>query len=364
VIHADSDKLLAALYAAPTRPEMWNVFLKELGTVSGINKATLISHSLPENKHRMIATLGDCVRDDENVRLYEDVYCQLDEWTGRFPKRTDTGRVVQGEDIWPSGELLKSTFFNEFLHKIDICRMACVAVAGPAGIFETLSIYRGASKGEFDREQLAALELIVPHLQIALYTRRKLLELESRVSDMETALDHLNTALVLVDATAKVLFANRKARAILNCRDGLVFCRGELIAQEGTTRIALRAMLAAAINPGAGRSQSNANAMLIARATKIPLQIVAVPLRPETNAMPEKAVAAVFITDPDQKPPARPEMLRLFSVSLRQRPNSQTFSWRANLYRRPRIWEAWEGKPRAPSSRAFFSKPAPGGRAN
>ena len=106
----------------------------------------------------------------------------------------------------------------------------------------------GRSEDEFDREQLAALELVTPHLQTALYTRRKLLELESRVSDMETALDHLHTALVLVDATAKVLFANRNARAIVDCRDGLVFCRGELIAQEVAARTALRAMLATAVS--------------------------------------------------------------------------------------------------------------------
>jgi DNA-binding CsgD family transcriptional regulator len=310
------DRLLAVLYAAPTRPEMWDIFLKQFATVSRVNKAALISHDFLGNDHRMLATLGDCVRDDENVRLYEDVYCQLDEWTVRFPKRTETGRVVQGEDIWPNGELLKSNFYNEFLHKVDICRMACVAAAGPLGIFEALSIYRGPSEDEFDREQLAALEAIVPHLQIALYTRRKLLELESRVFDMETALDHLSTALVLVDATARVMFANCNARAVLNCRDGLAICRGELIAQEGIARAALRAMLAAAINPGIGRGKSNARAMLISRATKRPLQMVAVPLRPETCATPKKAVAAVFITDPDQRPPARPEMLRaLFDLT-------------------------------------------------
>ena len=38
------DRLLTALYAAPARPEMWDVFLKEFGTVSGVNKAALIAH--------------------------------------------------------------------------------------------------------------------------------------------------------------------------------------------------------------------------------------------------------------------------------------------------------------------------------
>ena len=79
---------------------------------------------------------------------------------------------------------LKSTFYNEFLKRFDTCQMACLATVGSQGIFEALSIYRGPSENEFAKDQLAALQIIVPHLQTALYTRRKLLALESRVSDL------------------------------------------------------------------------------------------------------------------------------------------------------------------------------------
>jgi hypothetical protein len=157
------DRLLTALYAAPARPEMSDVFLKEFGTVSGVNKAALIAHDIPKNDHRMLAALGDCIKDRDHIRLYEDVYCKFDEWTVRFPKGTEIGKVVQGEDIWPSRELLRSTFYNEFLKEVDVCHMACVGVAGPPGVFEGLSIYRGPREDEFDREQLSALELVTPH---------------------------------------------------------------------------------------------------------------------------------------------------------------------------------------------------------
>jgi DNA-binding CsgD family transcriptional regulator/PAS domain-containing protein len=303
------DRLLTALYSAPARPEMWNLFLKELATVSGVNKAALIAHDIPKNDHRMLATLGACIKDKDHIRRYEDVYCRFDQWTVRFLQSTEIGKVVQGEEIWPGRELLKSTFYNEFLKEVDVCRMACVGVALPPRSFECLSLYRGPSEEEFDREQLTALELVTPHLQTALYTRRKLLELESRVCDMETALDHLHTALVLVDPTAKVLFANRKARAMVDRRDGLVFCRGELIAQDVSARATLRAIMAAAI--GGSIEKDKPGAMLISRPIKKPLQIVAVPCPPETLSMPGRAAAVVFITDPEQGPTAQPEMLRL-----------------------------------------------------
>jgi len=308
-------EVLAALCAAPTKPAMWNVLLKELGTASGVNKAALISHHLPQNNHRILATLGDSINDRENVRLYEEVYCQFDEWTLRFPG-SGSERVVQGEDLWPRSELLKSTFYNEFLKKVDVCQMACVAVAGPSGILEGLSIYRGPGEDEFDRQQFAVLEQILPHLRTALYTRRMLLELESRVSDMETALNHLNAPLVLVDATAKVLFANRNARAILDCHVGLVSDGGSLKAQADTEEAALRATLANAISARKGEAAPDARPTMISRAGKRPLQIVAVPCWPETLTTPQRTAAVVFITDPDQRPLARPEALRiLFGLS-------------------------------------------------
>ena len=95
-------------------------------------------------------------------------------------------------------------------------RLACVAFCGSPCIFEGFSLYRGPHEDEFDREELGKLTQIVPHLQTALYTRRKLIDLESRVSDMETALDALSTALVVIDAADKILFATgTPARSLL-----------------------------------------------------------------------------------------------------------------------------------------------------
>jgi DNA-binding CsgD family transcriptional regulator/PAS domain-containing protein len=309
------DRLLATLYAAPTQPELWDTFLKELGVISSVNQAALISHRFDVNEHRVLATLGDSVHDKENIRLYEAFYCRLDEWAVRFPQR-ESGKVLQGESLWPTDAMLKSTFYNEFLKKVDIIRLTGVAFCGSPAVCDALSIYRGPREDEFNREELIQLSQIVPHLQTALYTRRKLLELESRVSDMETALDSLSTALVLVDAAHKILFANRNARAILACGDGLFSDGSRLSARYSAECAALRAVLAKAIQCGVGSSAPKPGATLISRSSKRPLQLVAAPCRPETFAAPKQAAAFVFITDPDQKPPTRKETLReLFHLS-------------------------------------------------
>ena len=71
-----------------------------------------------------------------------------------FPQRENSLRVVQGEEIWATDAILQSTFYNEFLKKVDVLRLACVAFCGSPGIFEGFSLYRGPHEDEFDREEL------------------------------------------------------------------------------------------------------------------------------------------------------------------------------------------------------------------
>jgi len=111
--------------------------------------------------------------------------------------------------------MLKSVFYNEFLRTFDTCEVAGLPVVITPTVFETLSIYRGPSEQEFSSEQLTPLEIIAPHLKTALYTRRKMLALESRVNDLETALDQLTSALVMIDAAGKAAFVNTSARQTL-----------------------------------------------------------------------------------------------------------------------------------------------------
>lgn len=303
------NKLLGTLYAAPLQPELWNGFLAELSTMTGVTKAALIAHNNAQNDHRMLAVFGDGTR--ESIHPYESCYYQFDEWTLRFPKGGLAAGVVLGEELWPQTSLLKSTFYNEFLKRFDTCQMACLASAGGPGIFEALSIYRGLSEEEFDPQRLANLQSISSYLKTALYTRRKLLALESRIIDLEIALDQMASALILIDGIGKTVFVNKNARTILDRRDGLSLHKGRLASQSIPENSRLHEILAKAILASTGKANANPGAMRVSRANKRPIQLVAAPLRSETFPIPGKAVAIVFLTDPDQKPVPPAEVLRI-----------------------------------------------------
>jgi DNA-binding CsgD family transcriptional regulator len=302
-------KLLGSVYAASIRPELWCVVLQQLSDMTGVKKAALITHDITNSDHRMLAILGDSVK--ESTSTYERSYFQHDEWTLRFPKRGFTGRVTQGEEIWPEHAFYKSTFFNEFLQKFDVCQMACLASGGSPGIFEALSIYRGPRDHEFGPEVLATLEMLAPHLQTALHMRRTLAALESRVSDLENALDLVSTGLVLLDAKGCCVLVNKTAKAILDQRDGLSLDKKALAATDLTESTTLRKLINSAILPCHTTSHESNGAMKISRRNAKHLQILAAPLRRENLVGSNCAVGILFISDPGQKASVPSEILQV-----------------------------------------------------
>jgi len=331
-------RLLNTLYAAPIQPEIWNSFLVELAGFNGVSQAALIEHHVPENRHLIFAGVGYPLK--EGAPVYERLYWRFDEWTLRFPKQL--GRmpvnVFLGEQIWPENELLRSTYYNEFLKKFEVCQIACATVASAPGVFDVLSVYRGHGEAPFDREQIAILETLAPHLQVAFATRKRLLGLEARVAGLENALNQLQSAVILLDATERVVFVNQAARSILTDGDGLVLSRLKLSAQGITQRCKLRSLISLAIGIGNERTRCG-GAMPIPRLGKKPLHLLVSPLRSRVTEFSGSAAVAIFLDDPERDLPVPAEILRvLFGLTAAEAKlavallNGQSIAAVANLH--------------------------------
>jgi DNA-binding CsgD family transcriptional regulator len=300
------NKLLGTLYAAPLQPELWTTFLEQLTSMSCVSKAALITHCVESNDHRILASVGDSIK--STVQLYENHYAQFDEWTLRYPKRGVGGKIIQGESLWEEASFRKSVFYNEFLTQVDVFQMAGTAITGP-GIFDALSFYRGQHEDPFDSQQLASLQMIVPHLRLALATRRRLLALESRVSTLENAFDHLKSAIVLVDRKGKAVLVNKTARLLCDQRDGLLLTDSGLRALNHVESGRLGEIIAKAIKAGSEMDRTQGGAMLISRINKRSLQVFAAPYVSQDAIASGGAVAMVFIADPESRPSLPSEIL-------------------------------------------------------
>ena len=293
------NQLLETLYTAPTNPVHWVLFLEQFSNFTGIAKAALLAHNFPENQHRILAIRGE--RLQETVSLYEKHYFQYDEWTLRFPRHGLGERIIQGDEIWHRDDLHKSVFFNEFLSYVGVSQMSCIASTDMTGVFDAFSVYSGPADREIDGEILGALKILAPHLRTALHTRRMLARLESRIADLENALDSVATGVVLLDAKGKVLLVNKAAQAILDERNGLFLDREALCAPSPTDSAKLSELMRAAISNSRRGDYRPSQAICISRNGKKALQLTMGPLRREGAPGKRTAVAIAFIQDPDRK---------------------------------------------------------------
>lgn len=249
-------RLLNILFEAPIDPQRWNEFLHELCTTSGVSKAALIAHDIARPDHRILACEGDAIKC--SGQLYEEHYWQFDEWTKGAVRLGKSVGTFLGEEVWPEPLFRKSVFYNEFLHAYDICQVAGILYVDLPLIAEGISFYRGPREDSFGSEQLLVLKMIAPHLRTALDTRRRLLALETRITDLETALDSIGTAVLLVNAAGRTILLNKQAHAVLAHSDCLFIHKGSLIAQSPRDTAKLRELIDKAIATSARRSLAGA----------------------------------------------------------------------------------------------------------
>lgn len=310
------NKLLNSLYAGAVEPQLWGAFLQELSAATAISKAALVAHNLANGTHSVFATFGEQLADRDSVAPYERHYWQYDLWTVKFPRRGMFGRVIDGRELWPEDTMRRGVFYNEFLGKLDIGHMTGVAVATSPNSYEALCIYGSPNDDPLGHDQLALVQVLIPHMETAFATRHRLSELELRVRDLENALDQISSSLVLIDVTCKVVFVNKNARTVLDRRDGLALQNGRLAANVTAENDNLRSILAKAVLVSTGKSSRNPGAMQVSRASKKSLKLIVAPFRSDDFVMPGRAVAIVFMNDPDEKPAPPLEVLRvLFNLT-------------------------------------------------
>ena len=306
-------RLLGTLYAAPTTPELWVDFLREVCAQMGASNGALIAHDTRTDEHHIFGSLGESIR--ESSGLYVERYWEFDEWTKRGLLRVGTGQVMIGSDVWPQREFLGSTFYNEFLKQFDIRSVASVATGSVPGEFEALSIYRGPENDGFDIEDIALLEVLLPHLKIAMATRRRIAGLESRIAGCEAAFELIKYAMVLLDKEARVVLINSEARSILEQDRSFSWKDSRLVPKRQEEAAKLRGLIAMATATATSRATPG-GAMSIFRAGMKPLQIIVSPLRSEGASVLPRAVVAVFLNDPERSRAIPTELLRtLFGLT-------------------------------------------------
>ena len=184
----------------------------------------------------------------------------------------------------------------------NIAHAALAAIDDMPSFRVALSILRPAALGAFTACELASLERFLPHLRRCMQLRVMLDRGHRRESLALETLDALATGVLLLDASARVLFANAAALDLANTRDAIVLEDGTVKARQVCQARHLRELIACAIRGEAG------GAVGLSRASGgLPLSVLVAPLQ---GALGRVGAVALFLTDPCRQAELSAERLR------------------------------------------------------
>jgi DNA-binding CsgD family transcriptional regulator/PAS domain-containing protein len=308
--------LVGRIYECAAEPVAWQDFLAGLARLGRGRFAAITYHDNQRDKHLISAQFGI---PPEFQRLYGEHYGAMDEWLRGARGVSRTGWVGTGQMLVPDATLAKSEFYNDHLRLMDNAFHLCAAQIRQEGsAVGVVSVMRPRSAGPFGESQLRLLRILLPHLQRAIQLHHRFVALQNDSDMFESALDGVTMAIVFVDATGRIIAANRPASALLAKRDGLIATREGLRASSVRESAQLEKLIRAAARTGNGNGFSSGGAVQISRQSPhSPLAVLVTPVRMSLASLaPHIPAVAVFITDLEQHvEPCREIFCRLYGVT-------------------------------------------------
>jgi DNA-binding CsgD family transcriptional regulator len=301
--------LLAALYAAPLEPEMWQVFLDRLCALTNTASSYMVTVD-PEQGNVTLAG-GGLNFNPETLRLYNEHYGANDPYAAPAMAKPRVG-VIQAEELVSRPDLFRSELYNEVLHPYDLEHMVLLSCgcAEEAGLFP---FWRSPKQGQMDSASLNLLETLLPHVQTALRLRTKVMASNATDLFSEAALDAMSTAALLVTGKGRVRHMNQLAAVYLRRGDGLRLHQNVLTATDSAEDEQLALLIAGASANGKNGSEAvrGGGALRVSRArSQGVLQVTVLAVSEQKQIAGYESSALVLISDPSSLPRRRTSLMQ------------------------------------------------------
>ena len=258
--------------------------------------------------------------DPERVSAYSHYYGSRNVWVRAAEPVLNTEPVRTSHMMCSRRELLRSEFYAGWLAPMEITHAigATLRVTGMNSVL--FAIMAGTERSDFEGEDRIFLGKLLPHLTRALQMRDRLEEGVRRERALTDAFDRLSAGVLLVSSHGRVLFMNAAARSLVCKGEGLIVDAAGLRAARSDDTARLRALIGGASQTSVRRARHSGGVMRVARPNgKPPLEVLVAPLR-WVDDWPriERAVAAVFVTDPSLAPPTAGVLTHLYGLTPRE----------------------------------------------
>jgi len=299
LIDKDLNHLLTILYTAPTDARFWPEALAGVTGMLDLNASAIVHTDLTCKANSVYLSQGV---DPDLPRLYAQGYGNLDVYRPRFLRMPAErqGDLLMGDELCTLEEMENTDFYRDILLKGDIRLWCAVATVHHDHILENISLYHSWKHEPPGNDRLNLARTITPHLNNALRLRARLGRLEGLSRDLQTALDHADTGIVLFDERGKCAFINRAAKRVLDRNDGLLLSQDKLSATDPQERSLLEELVRRSTSVRSLKREIAAGTVRITRRQGSPLLLRIAPFPSEHLAGNSQFAGILLIGDPDR----------------------------------------------------------------
>jgi DNA-binding CsgD family transcriptional regulator len=291
------EPLVDMLYEAAFDVEKWPSFLVALAQVLEGTLPTLFLHNSQAHTGTLAIHAG---YDSATVRSYKEHFAERNLWLREGVHLLQPGYVRTSHMMCARTEFLRSEWYSDYCRPLGISQGIGATILQDATVTSNIAVFAGNSRADYDEESKGILRALLPHMQRALRVHSRIADIDLRKCELFDALERLTMGVILVTASAQVIFMNSAARSLVNAGDGLIVERTGLRTSRSQETSELLRLIGGAAQKTARKGIESGGILRVSRPNRRPpLETVVSPINlGDTWSLAERAVAALYITDP------------------------------------------------------------------
>ena len=294
VVQTELD-LIGYIYDAVLHPELWSDTIDRIRRYVGLHLGAIGANYF-QSGASIHATTN--VSPEALQVMAETAGSIFDLWGGannlrRLPLEEPLKMLDYSLPEWWPG----NPFYERFVKPQGLVDQLTMVLEFSPTAVATFSLGQHESMPPIDDRQVEIFRVIAPHLRRAVLISDLLETRSIEAASFEAALSAVGSSVLLVDARGQIVYANGRAEAMLRARDPIVSLNGklelprELVPGQLDRTIAAAALPGETIGPASGiptRRHDGSGAI-----------IHVLPLERRTDRPRTRAVAAIFVAEPD-----------------------------------------------------------------